>query len=398
MKICLISQEYPPETGGGGIGTQTWLKAQGLSARGHEVHVISLSWDQSPKLYNDGKAVIHRIPHPPLDAPGYEQSTFWLAYSSAVARELRELDEQVHFDILQFPEYGGEGFLYQTDTFAHRTSRYVVQLHGPLAMFAEHMDWPEIGSAFHQIGCFMERTVLRHADKVLASSRNTAKFCADRYQYPLEEIDVIHSAVDTLHFAPRESPGSRNPNVLFVGNLSGAKGIDSLIDAVISLRRAYPRIHLRCIGKGDAAFIDRLRQRITEASAEANIEIVGYVAHADLPTYFQACDIFAAPSVFEPGPGNIYLEAMACGRPVIACASGGAPEVVLDGETGLLVPPADVLALAGALDRLAGDTELRARLGRNGRGWVESRFTKEKYTDRVERIYSQLLEKTCAAV
>ena len=108
MKICLVSQEYPPETGGGGIGTQTYLKAQGLAARGHEVHVISLSGDGIPRMYADGPVVVHRIVHPELDAPGFELTTSWMAYSGAVARKLQELDSGVHFEIIQFPEYGGE--------------------------------------------------------------------------------------------------------------------------------------------------------------------------------------------------------------------------------------------------------------------------------------------------
>ena len=72
VKICLVSQEYPPETGGGGIGTQTYLKAQGLSARGHEVHVVSASPNRHARSYIDGRANVHRIPYPESRIPGYE--------------------------------------------------------------------------------------------------------------------------------------------------------------------------------------------------------------------------------------------------------------------------------------------------------------------------------------
>src|SRR5437667_6642075 len=86
MKICLVSQEYPPETGGGGIGTQTYLKAKGLSERGHLVHVVSASWDDEARLQQDGDIVIHRIPEPRLAVPGYELSSYWLAYSHCFAK------------------------------------------------------------------------------------------------------------------------------------------------------------------------------------------------------------------------------------------------------------------------------------------------------------------------
>ena len=180
MTICLVSQEYPPETGGGGIGTQTYLRARGLSARVHTVHVIAMSGDDQDRTYDDGGATVHRIGKVKLDLPGYEQSTFWLAYSQAVAAKLTQLERSVKFDIIQFAEYGGEGFFYQTDTWAYRNAKFVVQMHGPLAMFVEHWNWPEAGSVLDRVGCFMEKTSLQYADKLLASSRHTAGSQAQR--------------------------------------------------------------------------------------------------------------------------------------------------------------------------------------------------------------------------
>ncbi len=394
MRICLVSQEYPPETGGGGIGTQTYLKAQGLSARGHEVHVVSASCDREERTYADGQAVIHRIAEPQLPLPTDEPSTYWLAYSTAVAQKLHVLTSQVPFDIIQFPEYAAEGFVYQTATWRYRTAQYVVQLHGPLGMFAEHMGWPDVGSTFHQVGCFMERTVMYHADLILASSHNTARFCAERYDYPLEQIRVIHSGIDTTKFSP-QSPGEEHgfsPRILFVGNLVGNKGFNLLVDAVLRLRKRYPQICLRMIGKGEKNDVAGAHRRIADAGAQGSFQILGYVPYADLPLHYAWCDIFAGPSTYEPGPGNIYLEAMACARPVIACNTAGAPEVVLDRRTGLLVSPRDSMSLERAVEELAGDAPLRQRLGAAGRQWVVSEFSLEKYTDKVEALYDGLLK------
>jgi glycosyltransferase involved in cell wall biosynthesis len=115
------------------------------------------------------------------------------------------------------------------------------------------------------------------------------------------------------------------------------------------------------------------------------------VPHRDLPRHYAWCDILAGPSTFEPGPGNIYLEAMACGKPVIACNSGGAPEVVLHNETGLLISPGDIDQLVDAITTLSDDRSTRAQLGANGRRWIESRFSIEPYIDRVESAYERLL-------
>jgi glycosyltransferase involved in cell wall biosynthesis len=392
MKICLVSQEYPPETGGGGIGTQTYLKAQGLTARGHEVHVVSASWDGMARTYRDGAAVIHRIAEPRPALPAYEPSTYWLMYSVAVAEALDRLSRHVGFDIIQFPEYGGEGFVYQTDTFRYRKARYVVQLHGSLAIFAEHMGWPERGSTLHEIGCFMERAVIHHADAVLSSSCATAAFCAERYGYPLERIDVIHSGIDTARFHPRPAPDDRrHPRILFVGNLVQSKGILLLARAVLALRWRYPGIVLRAIGKDEGRLAGELTRLFAAAGAAASLELGGYVPYDALPEQYAWCDFFAGPSSYEPGPGNVYLEAMACARPVIAGAAGGAPEVVLAGETGLLLPPDDGGALEKAIAMLADDAELRRRLGRLARAWVAANFSLDAYIDKVERAYADTL-------
>lgn len=393
MKICLVSQEYPPETGGGGIGTQTYLKAHGLTARGHEVHVVSTTWTPEERVYMDRLATIHRIPQPPLTVAGNEPSSLWLAYSATVAKRIIDLDKKVGFDVMQFPEYAGEGLIYQTDTFHHpRRAKYVLQMHGPLGMFVERMGWPDKGSTLAQIGCFMERTVIHHSDRLLASSHCSAEFCANAYGAPLGEIRVIHSAVNTTRFSPRPSSGGDpHPRVLFVGNLAGNKGLGSLVNAVLELRGKFPGIRLRAIGKGDKSYIEAMKKKIAAERGEAAIEIKGYVPYQELPDQYAWCDFFAGPSVYEPGPGNVYLEAMASGRPVIACNTGGAPEVVLHDKTGLLVPPSDVELLAEAIATLAEDDALRERLGRAGRERIEGNFSFEKYVDKVETQYKELV-------
>jgi glycosyltransferase involved in cell wall biosynthesis len=389
MKICLVSQEYPPETGGGGIGTQTYLKTQGLSALGHEVHVVSASWDREARTYRDGRAIIHRIPEPELGVAGYEASTYWLAYSNAVAVKLHALTQDTAFDIIQFPEYGGEGFIYQTDTFRNRSARYVVQLHTPLAMFVELAGWPEPGDPLREIGCFMEQAAIHHADRLLASSHKTAAFCAERYGCPRDEIEVIHSGLDTSRFFPRPQPEDpHHPRILFVGNLVGNKGIVQLVETVVELKARYPRICLRAVGRGD--LLQDLQKEIAAGGAETNFEFSGYVPHQELPGHYAWCDFFVALGLLE-GSANVYLEAMGCARPVVACDAGGTPEIVLDQETGLLVPPHDRNALTAAIVTLTEDVSLRERLGKNGEKWIQERFSLEKYSRRVERLYKELL-------
>ncbi|HUR39423.1 MAG TPA: glycosyltransferase family 4 protein, partial [Planctomycetota bacterium] len=112
----------------------------------------------------------------------------------------------------------------------------------------------------------------------------------------------------------------------------------------------------------------------------------------DIPDILAASDIVALPSRFGEGCPNALLEAMAAGKPVVAARTGGIPEVVVDGETGLLVPRENLDALRAALLRLAGDPALRARMGAAGRERVEREFSAERVVKDYEALYSELTE------
>ncbi len=399
MRICLVSFEYPPETGWGGIGTQTRHKARGLSRRGHDLHVVSASGDHAGRISRDGAAIVHRIAAPDLGSLGYDGPAFWLSWSIAAAKKVRELDDESPFDIIHFPEYGGEGFIFQTDERERNCHRCSLQLHGPLAMFAEHSGWPPPGSAWHRTGCFLEKAVIHNSSLVMASSRNTAAFCATEYGYPLDEIEVIYSGVDTDAFCPQPSPpDSRSPRILFVGKPSQSKGFPALVQAVLALRKEFPLIVLRTVGKvTEDQTVSRLQAQIAAAGADASFEFRPNLAHDQLPAEYGWSDLLAGPSRFEPGPGNVYLEAMSCGKPIVACSTGGTPEAVLDGQTGILVPPDSPSAIRDAIARLAGDQRLRNQFAQNAREWVMSQFSMKKYLDRVESLYDGVARSRGAA-
>src|SRR5581483_1717203 len=149
------------------------------------------------------------------------------------------------------------------------------------------MGWPEPGSTYERVGCFMEETVIHHADGVMASSHNTAGFCARRYHYPQEQINVIHSGIDIDRFKPlpRVDDGAF-PRILFVGSFVSTKGFDLLVQAGLRLRRRYPRLCMRMIGKGGEESVARIKKEISDAGAEQNIQFVHYVPYTDLPGHY----------------------------------------------------------------------------------------------------------------
>jgi glycosyltransferase involved in cell wall biosynthesis len=395
LRICLVSQEYPPETARGGIGSQTWNKARALARLGHAVHVLASSAERGPELrtaIEDG-VTVHRLQPPGFEFPVYNPAAFWIGYSWAVLSALRRLEETARFDVIDFAEYGAEGFAYQSDRSEWGRTPVVVQLHGPLALFAERVGWPERESELFRIGTFLEDFSITQADALMACSANIADFTARFHGVPRSEIDVVHCGVDIEQFEPAPAP-TRNgrPTVLFVGNVAANKGITTLCDAILRLRERHPGLRLQVLGKADDDLVDELAERARSERASDSFEFHGFVAdRSQLPAFYRGADVFCSAADHEPGVANVYLEAMAAGRPVVAASTGAAPEAVIERETGLLVPPHDVAALATALDELLTDATLRERLGAAGRRRAEEYFALDRYIERVLAVYERAI-------
>jgi glycosyltransferase involved in cell wall biosynthesis len=204
---------------------------------------------------------------------------------------------------------------------------------------------------------------------------------------------IVYSGVDVERFAPQRRPAGDEhaPRILFVGGLSGGKGITDLLRVLGRLRQRFPHIFLRAIGKGTAEQIAAIDRLVAEHELQNHFERAGFVQYEKLPEHYAWCDFFAAPSVYEGGPGNVYLEAMACGRPVIACNTGGIPEVVEDRQSGLLVRPHNLDDLEEAVAWLSTSASSREEMGRQGRMRVAGEFSIESYLDKCEAHYRGLL-------
>lgn len=393
MRICLVSQEYPPETAWGGVGTQTWVKARALVRLGHDVHVLACSAVEQQGIrteVHDG-VIVHRIQPPGYEFPVYGKPLWMLGYTWLVVAALDELTGRHPFDVLDFPEFGGEGFGYQIDRTRWNWAAVVVQIHGPMVMFMDMMQWPQHGSRLHELGVFMEGFSLRHADAVMASGSGVADVVSRAYQIPRERIDVVHCGVDTGMFSPAPTPGSLadRPTVLFVGKMVKNKGPLVMAEAVLALRDKYPDIHAVFIGEG-IDVPNTIRERFAEEGAEANLDLLGFVDLDRLPEFYRRAHVFCSPAEYE-GFGQVSIEAQACGCPVIASTSGGGSEAVIEGTTGFLVPPNDVTATIRSLDAILGDPALRRRMSEAGVRRVRQTFAMDRYIERVVAVYEKAL-------
>ena len=191
--------------------------------------------------------------------------------------------------------------------------------------------------------------------------------------YPGANLDVFRPDLQTDDLRARHGIGER-PVVVCVSRLVARKGQDVLIRGMHLIRRRAPGAVLLIVGGGP--YEARLRSLASRAPA-GSVIFAGEVPEPDLPRYYAVGDVFAMPcrtrlgGMEVEGWGNVFIEAAACGRPVVVGDSGGAPEALVDGETGLLVNGRDVAGVADAVGTLLADAGLAAKMGDAGRARVE---------------------------
>ncbi len=211
------------------------------------------------------------------------------------------------------------------------------------------------------------------ARRVIAVSRATRDDLVRRYRVDPSKIAVVYHGCDAI-FRPtcdterlsavRARHGLDAPYFLFLGTLQPRKNYERLLAAFERFSAAAPRPHLLALAGPRGWGTDRLERALRSHRSRARLRLLGYVDEDDLPPLLSGAVALAFPSLYE-GFGLPALEAMACGTPVLASTSSSLPEVV--GDTGLLVDPLDVDAIADGLTRLAADPSLRAALGELGR-------------------------------
>jgi phosphatidyl-myo-inositol dimannoside synthase len=246
----------------------------------------------------------------------------------------------------------------------------------------------------------LRRNALRRAHVVLAPSKYTADHVAAVQGVTMEKIRVLPWALDPQfeglapHAAKAVVPASfpEGRVILTVGRWRADeryKGMDTLITALPRLLPRWPDLQLVAVGDGD----DRewLEDLAEENGVQLHVHFLAGLSYEDLASCYGHCEMFALPSRGE-GFGLVYLEAMACGKPVIGGAHGGAPEVIDDGKTGYLVPHGDAVQLATAIETLLANPDIALEMGRRGKQRVENEFRYSVFAKSFRKILRELCE------
>jgi glycosyltransferase involved in cell wall biosynthesis len=240
---------------------------------------------------------------------------------------------------------------------------------------------------FHR---WLTRYALAHADTITATGLHLATETT-RYTPAATPVTVVPYGVDLDRFTPRATAGASDHVVIgAVSRLSAEKGVRYLVDAFAQLRERYGGgVSLRIAGDGPER--QRLEAQIAHLNLESSVDVRGWLDHEDIPGFLRELDVFVLPSTWE-GFGVAAAEASAVGLPVVATNVYGIPDVVREGETGLLAPPKDPGALARAIGRLVEDARLRSRLGAAGREYVARHYDWALNAQQMAAIYDRLIE------
>jgi glycogen synthase len=232
------------------------------------------------------------------------------------------------------------------------------------------------------VGGAVERAAVRRAAAVIVLVPRTAELLGED-DVPRDKVHVLPSGFDPALFErPTEDvfPGVPHPRIGYVGRLAEQKRPDLLVEAFGDLEETASLIVV-----GDGPLRPQVEAAVRRSRARDRITLSGFVPHQQVPAVLRSVDLLVLPSIYEE-MGSVLAEAMACGLPVVASDVGGIPDVVSDGETGILVPPGDVPALSKALDGVLKDSSLRTRLGAEARR-QSSRYSWPGLAARIADLY-----------
>ncbi len=370
MDILIVTQDFPPERGG--IQTYVLELARAFLARGHAVRIICPGHKNAP----------NPLPHL-TDLVRIRVHTSWLFLPllTFLPRYLRLNPSVTHVLYAQWQPAMAELAMpisskrHQSYCLVHGRE-LLTSVFGPLAPFLRLRVFDRFAAAFP------------NSDEVQRLARSRAA--------PGCPLHLVHPGVDPTHFLPmdadflRERYGlgkgpDRVPVILCITRLVARKNLRRLIEAMVKVRAEVPKAILLIGGSGPES--ESLEARTRELGLRDEVRFLGRIAETELVAHYSLADVFALPSMSSSkdieGFGIVFLEAGACEVAVVGSRSGGIPDAVEEGITGLLVPPEATQKLSEALLELLKDPERAKTMGKQARARIEKDFTWTSVSDRM---------------
>ncbi len=406
MKIGILTNEFPPNVyGGAGVHVE-YLTAEMAKINNNE-HTVRVMCFGNQK--QDGGNLL-------VDGVDAE-----FKYPVKDEKHRKFLDTILK-DIVMAGGLGEVDIVHCHTWYSHFAGLMVKQLHEvPLVLSTHslepHRPWKaeQLGTAYNG-SSWIEKTAYENADGVIAVSESMKKDVHELYKVPFEKIRVIHNGINLSQYKPTRNDSvldkykidKKTPFILFVGRITRQKGIIHLVNSLKYMNPGFQIV--LCAGAPDTKEIAKEMEEKVEAARKESknpiIWIPEMVPKDDVIALYTMASVFVCPSVYEPF-GIINLEAMACETPVVATKVGGIPEVVVPGETGLLVPieskggtevePKDpekfARDIADAVNSIANSPDKLKSMGLKSRKRVEDHFSWTSIAAKTVDFYGELVKK-----
>jgi len=234
----------------------------------------------------------------------------------------------------------------------------------------------------------LEVLLNKYSNKIIENSITGKNFIIKNFKTPNKKLEVIYNGVDLSKFDFKSENKNKNFIVGICARLDKQKNHKNFLEAAKIISKRFPNVKFLIVGDGS------LRKDLENYSKKLGIsnKITFTGVRKDIPDILKKIDISVLSSNYEGLP-NIILESMASSKPVVATTVGGIPEAVIDGKTGILVPPKNPEALANAIIKLLKNPKLREKMGKAGRKRVEKYFTIKKMVKEYEKVYDELIKK-----
>lgn len=386
MNILFLSREYPPLLNGG-VGTYVYEMARLLAKANHGAFVITESPGAPQRGIEEGVHVWRirpmqnrwlRLAQPHL--PGFIER---LEYSQSVARTMKALFREHPIDLVESCEARAEGFWYYL---AHKKPPLLVKLHTPERLvYKLNHDPMSLDRRWIE---YLEEWWLTHANQLTGLSQAIVQLSKENYPLDSKPIPVVPNPIDSEVFRPG-NPSDCEKTVLYAGRLELRKGVHILLRAIPLVLAQVPGVKFLLVG-ADCGMKKFLEQKIKEFQIEESVVMIDQVPRKDLIRYYHETQICVVPSLWENHPYAL-LEAMACGKAVIASAIGGITEIIRDKVNGYLVPAGSYLRLAQAIALLLHDNHLRQTIGQNARRHLEEHYAAARLLEKNLKIYREVV-------
>jgi phosphatidylinositol alpha-1,6-mannosyltransferase len=373
MKILVFSPDFLPYSGGVAIFVHNICLQ--LCHQGHQVDVLT-----------QGKGALDQsLPYRVFRYSPFKRLSFLVPVLKTFVLHFRN-----HYDLVFMGHFAAAPALGAWILGKFGNIPYIILSHGNDLSYSIHSGIDKMAAGF----------LLKNATLMLANSRFTAKKIREKgYK---EALEILNPGIDEKQFHPGVDSSSicrkydlKNKKVLFTAaRLTAKKNIERILLALCKVIKRIPEVHYLIAGDGnERKRLEGLREKL---GLNSHVRFLGNVSHNQLPAIYGASDVFILPSYEVRGNietfGIAFLEASACGKPVIGGRCGGVEDAVIHGKTGLLVDPLNLDEISASIIQLLENQELAHQLGMNGRRKVKEELNLDKMGERLERYLCQVMK------